>query len=71
MARIFTTGRPHMKEPIEKPFTVPPCDVELEANEDDIRKYVSRKLEMDDNFDGLDLFKKEIMDKIIETANGM
>jgi hypothetical protein len=75
-ARIFTTGRPHMKASIEKLFPVPPCEVVIEANEDDIRRFVSLKLEMDDNFADIDMkdpdsFKKEIMDRIIETANGM
>ncbi|KAI5790034.1 hypothetical protein FPQ18DRAFT_411062 [Pyronema domesticum] len=65
-----------MKASIEKSFTVPPCEVVIEANEDDIRRYVSRKLEMDENFTEMNKedsnsFKKEIMDKIIETANGM
>lgn len=73
-ARIFTTGRPHMKVSIEKPFTVPPCEMVLEANEDDIRRYIQWKLDMDDNFaenKDSDLFKKQIMDKIIETASRM
>jgi hypothetical protein len=73
-ARVFTTGRPHMKASIEKTFTVPPCEVVLEANEDDIRRYIQWKLDMDDNFaddKDSDLFKKQIMDKIIEIASGM
>ncbi|KAI5787946.1 hypothetical protein FPQ18DRAFT_414163 [Pyronema domesticum] len=44
----------------------------LEANEDDIRRYIQWKLDMDDNFaenKDSDLFKKQIMDKIIETAS--
>ncbi|KAI5814511.1 hypothetical protein BZA77DRAFT_283487, partial [Pyronema omphalodes] len=73
-ARIFTTSRPQMKISIKTPSEFPPCKFELEANEDDIRKYIESKLEKDENFadgQGSDLFKQKIMEKILETASGM
>ncbi|KAI5814540.1 hypothetical protein BZA77DRAFT_222936, partial [Pyronema omphalodes] len=72
--RLFTTARPQTKASIKKPFTVPPCEFELKANEDDIKKYIQSKLSKDENFaddQDSDLFKKTILDKIIQTASGM
>ncbi|KAI5814506.1 hypothetical protein BZA77DRAFT_345612 [Pyronema omphalodes] len=73
-ARIFTTARPQMKACIEKPFPVPPRKFEIEANENDIKKYIESKLSKDENFgDDHDshLFKKKIMEKIVENSDGM
>ncbi|KAI5814530.1 hypothetical protein BZA77DRAFT_345631 [Pyronema omphalodes] len=73
-ARIFTTARPQIKASIEKPFTVAPCEFTLEANEDDIRKYIESKLDKDDHFtddESSQMLKEQIMTKIVATANGM
>ncbi|KAI5814522.1 hypothetical protein BZA77DRAFT_250054, partial [Pyronema omphalodes] len=73
-ARIFTTARPQIKASIERPFTVAPCEFTLEANEDDIRKYIESKLNKDDHFtndESSQMLKKQIMTKIVATANGM
>jgi hypothetical protein len=71
-ARIFITGRLHMRYMVEKALPVVPHSIVLEANENDIKKYVLSQLEMDQHYDDMDEdFKKEIMDKIVETADGM
>jgi hypothetical protein len=70
--RVFVTGRLNMKTLVERSFPVLPCAITLEANEEDIRTYIRRQLETDDNYNGMDeAFKNEIMDKIVETADGM
>lgn len=71
-ARIFITGRSHMKSMVEKAFRTAPSALTLKAKEEDIRKYILSQLEMDRNYDDMDTaFKKDIMDKIVETADGM
>lgn len=46
--------------------------IALKANEDDIRKYVSRELEMDENYDEMDdSFKDDIQEAIVRTADDM
>lgn len=70
--RVFVTGRLNMMTLVERSFPVLPCAITLEANEEDIRMYIRRQLETDGNYDDMDeAFKKEIMDKIVETADGM
>jgi hypothetical protein len=70
--RVFATGKPHMKAQAERSFRLPPCTVTLLANSDDIRKYVARQLEMDNNYDEMDdSFKTDITERIVETADGM
>lgn len=70
--RVFVTGRPHMKAKIQKSFSSVPYGITLEASVDDIRRYVCHKLEQDDNYDDMeDSFKSEIVESIVETADGM
>jgi hypothetical protein len=69
---IFFTSRPQVKASIEESFQDSSYDITVEANEDDIRRYVLRQLQMDENYGDMDeAFKNEIIDKIVETADGM
>lgn len=71
-AGLFVTGRPYMEKQIEGYFQVSLGSITLSANADDIRRYVTRQLEMDDNYGDMDdSFKKEITDIIVDTADGM
>jgi hypothetical protein len=71
-ARSFVTGRLNMKLPIETALSTSPRSITLEANAEDIRKYVSHQLDMDDHHGDMDeSFRQEIMDRIVETADGM
>lgn len=61
-----------MEKQIEGYFQVSLGSITLSANADDIRRYVTRQLEMDDNYGDMDdSFKKEITDIIVDTADGM
>lgn len=45
LARIFITGRPHsMDQLLSRSFNIPLILTELKANSEDIRRYVSEKL---------------------------
>lgn len=71
-ARLFVTGRPHIKAVIDISFSILPRTIILETHSDDIRKYVANQLEMDDNDEEItDQFKDEIINSITETAGGM
>jgi hypothetical protein len=71
-ARLFVTGRPYMEKQIAGYFQVSLGSITLSATADDIRRYVTRQLEMDDNYGDMDdSFKKEITDIIVDTADGM
>ncbi|KAI5812827.1 hypothetical protein BZA77DRAFT_346729 [Pyronema omphalodes] len=70
--RIFMTGRTHTQKLVEKSFMDKPISITIEANSEDIRRYVSAKLEKDDNYEDMDdTFKKDIIEKIVDTADGM
>lgn len=61
-----------MTKVIGKIFPAKSYSITLKATADDIRKYVSCQLEKDDDSADMgDSFKNEIIDKIIETADGM
>jgi hypothetical protein len=70
--RIFVTARMPMRSSVEQAFPVTPYSIILEANADDIRRYVTYQMEMDVNCSKMnDAFIKEIMERIVETADGM
>jgi hypothetical protein len=70
--RVFVTGRLPIQRLIEYSLPVVPHAVRLEANEEDIRQYISCQFEMDEKRGDMDeSFKEEIMEKIVETADGM
>jgi hypothetical protein len=43
--RLFLTGRPFMKEVVQRHLPISPCAITLVANEEDIRKFVGSQLE--------------------------
>lgn len=73
--RFFFTGRPQIKEYINlHPATGVslPLSVNLEASEEDIIAYICHKLEEDTKVLGrTEDFKKEIIDEIVATSQGM
>ncbi|KAI5819510.1 hypothetical protein BZA77DRAFT_157423 [Pyronema omphalodes] len=73
--RIFFTTRPHigfMDILKLNPRLGPVEDLELKAQPDDIRKYVSHIIDMDDNGDCMtDELRREIVDRIVENSDGM
>jgi hypothetical protein len=52
--------------------TSPIISTLLEANTDDIRRYVLHRIDMDDNNDSMnDTLKHEIVERIVETSDHM
>jgi hypothetical protein len=46
--------------------------ISVEANPDDIRKYVEKEIEIDDNYECMnDTLKNEILAKIVDNSEGM
>lgn len=44
----------------------------MKADVEDIKRYVTRQLEMDENYDDMsEDFRKEILETIVSTADGM
>jgi hypothetical protein len=71
-ARIFITGRTHMKDIIDNSFQITSGTIHLKANAEDIKRYVTSQLEMDENYgDMSEDFRKEILETIVSTADGM
>jgi ABC-type transporter Mla subunit MlaD len=71
-AHVFVTGRSYMQSQVEKALPVLPLRIIIRASADDIRRYVARQLEKDENYDDMDEeFRSEIMEKIVNTADGM
>ncbi|CCX16348.1 Similar to ankyrin [Exophiala dermatitidis NIH/UT8656]; acc. no. EHY59712 [Pyronema omphalodes CBS 100304] len=71
-AHLFVTGRSHMQSQVEKALPVLPLTIIIRASAGDIRRYVARQLEKDENYDDMDEeFRSEIMEKIVNTADGM
>jgi hypothetical protein len=70
--RLFITGRPNMKSLVDKFLPSLHTAMTLEASDNDIRAFVFNELEMDVDYDEMDDgFKKEIVDAIVRTAEGM
>lgn len=70
--RIFMTGRPLMDIQVKESFAFSKRTITLRANEGDIRKYIHHQLELGSSYVHTDdAFRKDIVDKIAETADGM
>ncbi|KAI5816001.1 hypothetical protein BZA77DRAFT_264682, partial [Pyronema omphalodes] len=73
--RVFLTGREHVDQYINNHLTGPSmCTIKLEANKEDIAKYLEHQIELDDNGSGIKMdskFVKGIVDSIIATSDGM
>jgi hypothetical protein len=76
LIRLFFTGRPHVKESvpskIQRHLGIP-VSVTLKADAHDIRTYVLHQLDLDDYKDNCmnEELRKEILQKIIDTSDGM
>ncbi|KAI5785377.1 hypothetical protein FPQ18DRAFT_416373 [Pyronema domesticum] len=73
--RIFFTARPHInwKELMKRnPGLGSPDHIHLEAQPEDIRIYVSHKINIDENSDCMnDALRSEILDRIVDNSDGM
>ena len=72
--RLFLTGRPHIREELDKYFSKGAYTIHIVADQGDIARYVSRKMEDDDDRDpGLmpDDLKSDILKTMIEKASEM
>lgn len=70
--RLFVTGRPHILGEIEKHFTGGVQIMPIKSIQEDIRRFIERKLEDDPISGAMDEdLKADIMDTIPKTASGM
>lgn len=70
--RLFVTGRPPMRPFVERSVRDMHDSMDLEAKEEDIRRYLISELEKDEYCDEMkDDFKHEVIETIISTADGM
>ncbi|KAI5784956.1 hypothetical protein FPQ18DRAFT_92956 [Pyronema domesticum] len=73
--RLFVTGRPHLgwEDYIRRhPSLGAPVHICLEANQDDIRKFIAHEIEVDDNEDCMnDTLKNEIVERIVKNSDRM
>ncbi|KAI5785397.1 hypothetical protein FPQ18DRAFT_87167 [Pyronema domesticum] len=73
--RIFFTARPHInwEELMKRNPGLGSLDhIRLDAQPDDIRKYVSHAIEMDENSDCMnDKLRSEILESIVDNSDGM
>jgi len=72
--RLFLTGRPHIRGELDKYFTKGASTIHIVADQWDIARYVSRKMEDDDDRDpGLmpDDLKHDILKTMMEKASEM
>jgi hypothetical protein len=73
--RIFVTGRANLawQEHVKRHMRLESLvQISVEANPDDIRKYVEKEIEIDDNYECMnDTLKNEILAKIVDNSEGM
>jgi len=72
--RLFLTGRPYIRGELKKHFTNGPYIINILADQGDIARYISRKIEEDDDRDpGLmpDNLKHDILKTMMEKASDM
>jgi hypothetical protein len=73
--RIFFTSRPHIdwKKLMKRSPGLGSLDhIQLDAQPEDIRLYVSHEIDSDENGDCMnDTLRSEILDKIVDNADGM
>jgi len=70
--RLFVTGRPHILGEIEKHFTQGVQTIPIKSAKEDIRRFISRRLEDDPISGAMDGdLKADIMDTVPKTASGM
>jgi len=65
--RLFLTGRPHIRGELDKYLTKGAYTVHIVANQGDIERYVSRRMEDDDDDGDPDLMPDDLKNDILET----
>ena len=69
--RLFITGRPHIREEVKKHFLGYPDLPAIMPTEDDIRRYVTKRLKKDTEPDAMDAeLKADILKTIPERISG-
>ena len=70
--RLFLTGRPHIKEDVERHFPKEADMVTIEATLDDIGRYIEKRLKEDQHVDAMDEgLRADILRVVPENASGM
>jgi len=73
--RLFLTGRPYVRGELDKYLTKGAYTIHIVADQGDIARYVSRRMEDDDDDGDPDLMpddlKNDILKTILEKASGM
>ena len=75
-ARLFLTGRPHVREQLERSLTIVGGgaiqSIEIKATHEDIQQYINYKIDQDDNPDAMnDKLRAEIIETIMSRSEGM
>ena len=69
--RIFLTGRPHVKELVQK-YSTKVVAIPISPNGDDIRNYVEMKLDRDDQPEAMNKYlRADIVDMILDKMSDM
>ena len=72
--RLFLTGRPYIREELDKHLTKGACIIHIAADQGDIRGYLSRKMDDDDDQDpGLmtEDLRNDVVKTVLEKASDM
>ena len=73
--RLFLTGRPYIRAEVDKRLTKKACAIHIVADQGDIARYVTRKMEDDEDDGDLGLMpydlKRDIMKTLLEKASEM
>ena len=73
--RLFMTGRPHIRGELDKYLTKGAYTIQIAADQGDIARYVSRKMEDDDDYGDPDVMpddlKKDILNTVTEQCGDM
>jgi len=65
--RLFLTGRPHIRAELDKYLTKGAYTIHIAADQGDIARYVSRRMEDDDDDGDPDLMPDDLKNDILET----
>ena len=65
--RLFLTGRPHIRGELDKYLTKGAYTIHIVADQGDIERYVSRRMEDDDDDGDPDLMPGDLKNDILET----
>ena len=66
--RLFMTGRPHIRGELDKYLTKGAYTIQIAADQGDIARYVSRKMEDDDDYGDPDVMPDDLKNDILNTV---